>query len=119
LLHDLPGVGGNLQDHLDAAVLQFCKTGDTYDRANKLWSLYQYWRNKKGPVPRRSPRPAASSARKRSIGARYPAALLPVLVVDHGRVQMKKNGYSLHVCTLRPESTGAIRLKSKDPRSIR
>ena len=25
-LHDLPGVGGNLQDHLDAALLQFCKT---------------------------------------------------------------------------------------------
>src|SRR5258708_20945332 len=48
-LHDLPGVGGNLQDHLDAALLQFCKTRDTYDTANKLWSLYQYWRNKKGP----------------------------------------------------------------------
>ena len=38
-LHDLPGVGGNLQDHLDAAMLQFCKTRDTYDTANKLWSL--------------------------------------------------------------------------------
>ena len=24
-LHDLPGVGGNLQDHLDAALLQICK----------------------------------------------------------------------------------------------
>ena len=30
---------------------------------------------------------------------------------------MKKNGYSLHVCTLRPESTGTIRLKSKDPKA--
>ena len=28
---------------------------------------------------------------------------------------MKKNGYSLHVCTLRPESTGTIRLQSSDP----
>jgi len=41
---------------------------------------------------------------------------LPVLVVDHGRTKMKKNGYSLHVCTLRPESAGTIRLKSKDPK---
>src|ERR1041384_8213300 len=48
-LFDLPGVGGNLQDHLDAALLQFCKTRDTYDTANKLVSLYQYWRHKKGP----------------------------------------------------------------------
>jgi choline dehydrogenase len=29
---------------------------------------------------------------------------------------MKKNGYSLHVCTLRPESAGTIRLKSCDPK---
>jgi choline dehydrogenase len=36
-------------------------------------------------------------------------------VVDHGRTKMKKNGYSLHVCTLRPESRGTIRLQSSDP----
>ncbi len=48
-LFDIPGVGGNLQDHLDAAILQFCKTRDTYDTANKLWSLYRYWKDKKGP----------------------------------------------------------------------
>ena len=29
-LHDLPGVGGNLQDHLDAAILQNAKPGTTY-----------------------------------------------------------------------------------------
>jgi len=28
---DLPGVGGNLQDHVDAAILQLCKTRDTFD----------------------------------------------------------------------------------------
>ena len=39
------------------------------------------------------------------------------MVVDHGRTQMKKNGYSLHICTLRPESRGTIRLKSSDPKA--
>ena len=29
---------------------------------------------------------------------------------------MKKNGYSLHICTLRPESRGTIRLQSSDPK---
>src|SRR5436305_4592973 len=38
-----------------------------------------------------------------------------MLMVDHGRTKMKQNGYSLHVCTLRPESKGTIRLASKDP----
>ena len=116
-LHDLPGVGGNLQDHLDAALLQFCKTRDTYDTANKLWSLYQYWRNKKGPGT--SPIAETGGFLSTQSGLSAPDIqlhFLPVLVVDHGRTKMKKNGYSLHVCTLRPESTGTIRLKSKDPK---
>jgi choline dehydrogenase len=45
-LHDLPGVGANLQEHLDAAILLFCMTRDTYDSANMLVSLYHYWRHK-------------------------------------------------------------------------
>jgi choline dehydrogenase len=115
-LHDLPGVGGNLQDHLDAAVLQFCKTRDTYDTANELVSLYQYWRNKKGP----GTSPIAESggflsSRQGLAAPDIQLHFLPVLVVDHGRTKMKKNGFSLHVCTLRPESTGTIRLKSSNP----
>ena len=115
--HDLPGVGANLQDHLDASILQFCKTRDTYDRANKLWSLYQYWRHQKGPGT--SPIAETGGFLSTSSGLSAPDIqlhFLPVLVVDHGRTKMKKNGYSLHVCTLRPESTGTIRLKSSDPR---
>ncbi len=115
--HDLPGVGANLQDHLDASILQFCKTRDTYDRANKLWSLYQYWRHQKGPGT--SPIAETGGFLSTSSGLSAPDIqlhFLPVLVVDHGRTKMKKDGYSLHVCTLRPESTGTIRLKSSDPK---
>jgi choline dehydrogenase len=115
-LFDLPGVGGNLQDHLDASLLQFCKTRDTYDTANKLWSLYRYWKDKKGP----GTSPIAESGGFLSTQAGLAAPdiqlhFLPVMVVDHGRTKMKKNGYSLHVCTLRPESRGTIRLASPDP----
>ncbi|MBV8187169.1 MAG: choline dehydrogenase [Alphaproteobacteria bacterium] len=116
-LHDLPGVGGNLQDHLDAAVLQFCKTRDTYDRANKLASLYKYWRHKKGPGT--SPIAESGGFLSTRPGLAAPDIqlhFLPVLVVDHGRTRLKKDGYSLHVCTLRPESRGTIRLKNADPK---
>jgi choline dehydrogenase len=116
-LHDLPGVGGNLQDHLDASLLQFCKTRDTYDTANKLWSLYRYWKDKKGPGT--SPIAESGGFLRTQPGLGAPDIqfhFLPVLVVDHGRTKMKKNGYSLHVCTLRPESKGTIRLRSKDPK---
>jgi choline dehydrogenase len=115
-LFDLPGVGGNLQDHLDASILQFCKTKDTYDTANKLVSLYKYWKDKKGPGT--SPIAESGGFLSTRPGLSAPDIqlhFLPVMVVDHGRTKMKQNGYSLHVCTLRPESKGTIRLASKDP----
>jgi choline dehydrogenase len=116
-LHDLPGVGGNLQDHLDAAILQHAKPGTTYGRSNKLWALYQYMVNKKGP----GTSPIAESGgflytRQGLSAPDIQLHFLPVMVVDHGRTEMRKDGYSLHVCTLRPESRGTIRLKSKDPK---
>jgi choline dehydrogenase len=116
-LHDLPGVGGNLQDHLDASILNFAKPGITYDRANKLWALYQYVVNKKGPGT--SPIAESGGFLRTRPDLDVPDIqlhFLPVLVVDHGRTMLKKNGYSLHVCTLRPESRGTIRLKSADPK---
>jgi choline dehydrogenase len=116
-LHDLPGVGGNLQDHLDASLLQFCKTRDTYDTSNKLLALYRYWKDKKGPGT--SPIAESGGFLSTRPGLSAPDIqlhFLPALVVDHGRTKMKKNGYSLHVCTLRPESTGTIRLRSADPK---
>ena len=116
-LHDLPGVGGNLQDHLDAAILQHAKSGTTYGRSNKLWALYQYLVNKKGPGT--SPIAESGGFLYTRQGLSAPDVqlhFLPCMVVDHGRTEMRKDGYSLHVCTLRPESRGTIRLKSKDPK---
>ncbi len=116
-LHDLAGVGGNLQDHLDAMVMHFSRTADTYDSTNKLKSLYQYWKEKKGP----STSPIAESGGFLSTQQGLAAPdiqlhFIPALVVDHGRAKVRKNGYSLHVCALRPESKGTIRLASKDPK---
>lgn len=114
---DLPGVGGNLQDHVDAAILQLCKTRDTFDKRNKLVSLVQYVMNKKGPGT--SPVAESGGFLSTTPGLAAPDIqlhFLPVLVVDHGRTKIRdKSGYSLHVCTLRPESAGTIRLRSTDP----
>jgi len=116
VLHDLPGVGANLQDHLNATVLQFCKTRDTYGSASPLMSLARYLLSKKGPGT--SPIAESGGFLSTRSGLAAPDIqlhFLPALVVDHGRTRMKQSGYSLHVCALHPESTGTIRLKSMDP----
>jgi choline dehydrogenase len=115
-LFDIPGVGGNLQDHLDAAILDYCKTGDSYDRRNKLWALWQYKMNKKGPGT--SPLAESGGFLSTQSGLAAPDIqlhFLPAMVVDHGRKRLNRNGFTLHVCALRPESKGTIRLKSTNP----
>ena len=96
------------------------KTGTTYDTANKLWRSTSTG-EQEGPRHLADRRDRAASSRTRpGLGAPdIQLHFLPVLVVDHGRTRMKKDGYSLHVCTLRPESRGTIRLRARDPRSIR
>jgi choline dehydrogenase len=115
-VHDLPGVGGNLQDHLDAAILQYARPRTTYGRSSKLMALYQYLAKKEGPGT--SPIAESGGFIRTREGLAAPDVqfhFLPVLVIDHGRTQVRKDGYSLHACVLRPESKGTIRLASKDP----
>ncbi|MGO7426306.1 GMC family oxidoreductase, partial [Rhizobium ruizarguesonis] len=54
VLHDLPGVGGNLQDHLDLFVIAECTGDHTYDGVAKLhrtlWAGIQYVLFRTGPV---------------------------------------------------------------------
>ena len=37
------------------------------------------------------------------------------MVEDHGRTKLWGNGFSCHVCLLRPESKGTVKVASKDP----
>ncbi len=54
VVHDLPGVGGNLQDHLDLYAIAECTGDHTYDNVAKphrtLLAGLQYVLTKKGPV---------------------------------------------------------------------
>jgi choline dehydrogenase len=113
---DVPGVGGNLQDHLDASTLYHCTTRETFDNANKLATLGRYLLTKTGPGT--SPIAEVGGFLKTHPGlseSDIQLHFIPAFVIDHGRTKLKKNGFTLHVCQLRPESRGTIRLKSADP----
>ena len=113
---DVPGVGGNLQDHLDAATLYHCKTRDTYDTANPLVSLAKYVLTTKGPGTSCLAESGGFLRTRDGLAAPdIQLHFIPAFVIDHGRTRPKGNGFTLHVCQLRPESRGSIRLKSTDP----
>ena len=54
VVHDLPGVGANLQDHLDLYAVAECSGDYTYDNYVKLhrtlWAGIQYILFRRGPV---------------------------------------------------------------------
>ncbi len=118
--HDLPGVGKNLQDHLDINVIHACSEPITLDRSatglGALKAALQF--AVLGTGPGVSNIAEAGAFLQSGPDAATPDVQLhfiPAYVVDHGRRKMPGAGMTLHVCYLRPGSRGEIRLRSADP----
>ena len=116
----LPGVGENLQDHIDLIVSYNDKSRQALHFGPSALPMHvrawlSYWRKRRGPL--------VSALEAGLFAALTPGATRPDtqfhfvsgLILDHGRQLAYKPGTSLHVCVLRPESRGHIRLKSADP----
>lgn len=121
VLHDLQGVGQNLQDHLD--FIFGYKTKDTDNigvglRATaKLIGEIFKWR-KHGNSMVASTIAEAGSFFKSSPDverADLQTHFVISIVDDHARKLHLGHGYSCHVCNLRPYSRGEVFLKSADP----
>lgn len=121
IVHDLPGVGQNLQDHLDMTVLQKSKSRVPLGVAvsstpRSIKAAFDYVVSKKGFLTSN----VAESGGFVKSDANQPRPnlqfhFLPALLNDHGRKIMLGYGYTLHVCDLRPKSRGFIGLHSPDP----
>ena len=120
VLHDLPGVGSNLQDHLDLFVIAECTGEHTYDNVAR-WHRsaiagLQYLLFKNGPV--------ASSLFETGgfwwadRNARSPDIQLHLGLgsgIEAGVEKMPNGGVTLNSAFLRPLSRGTVRLASADP----
>ena len=119
--HHLPGVGKNLQDHLDV-IIQHYVTDPEMSLAGKIkkyklpFILLNYLMFKKG-VGADNPLESGAFLKTRP-DLEVPDIQLhfiPAFMIDHGRVPVKGEGISIHVCQLRPESRGEVTLASNDP----
>jgi choline dehydrogenase-like flavoprotein len=119
--HALPGVGENLQDHLDYVISYRSKRRDVLG-LNPL-GLAQFglewlkWRKaRKGVVS--SPFAEGAAFLRSEPGLDRPDLQLHfvIAIVDqHLRKIRLPHGFSCHVCVLRPDSRGRVGLKSADP----
>ncbi|KAB2797156.1 alanine-phosphoribitol ligase [Brucella anthropi] len=118
--HDLPGVGENLQDHLDLFVIAECTGDHTYDGVAKLHRTLgaglQYILLRSGPV--------ASSLFETGgfwyadLDARSPDIQFHLGLgsgIEAGVERLKNAGVTLNSAYLHPRSRGTVRLASSDP----
>jgi choline dehydrogenase len=120
VIHPLPGVGKNLQDHLDVTLSWETPNIPTAFRSatglNKLLTGLNYAFRGKGPG-RRNFLEAGAFLKSRPDLDRPDLQLHCVLAImrEHGKRVVKKDGFTIHVCQLHPESRGAVGLRSADP----
>ena len=115
---DVPGVGGELQDHLDICTVVGSREKHlTYDHLNQLGTAIRWWRHRDGPG---SSNIAESGGFVRSALADDERCdiqfhFVPAQLDDHGRHHLPGDGYTVHACYLHPRSRGHLRLRSSDP----
>ena len=118
VVRDVAAVGSDLQDHIDYVAAH--ETDGSLFHGMSLegqWdgfkALLQWRKSRSGWLT--SPIAEAGGFARTSPNAVVPDVqfhFAPALFEDHGRTVIRKLGYSCHVCVLRPESRGTVRLAS-------
>jgi choline dehydrogenase-like flavoprotein len=119
-LHDLPGVGRNLHDHLDLFTIAECSGPHSYDSYAKphlaLWAGLQYMMFRRGPA-------ASSLFETGAFWYSDKNAPLPDIQfhfglgsgIEAGVAKLPNGGVTLNAAYMRPKSRGSVRLRSADP----
>ena len=121
-LHDLPGVGQNLQDHIDyVQTFKVDSNQDTFGLSVKggarmLKSMLE-WKNKRtGKITSSLAESGAFfSTEENTVAPDAQLVFVPGIVDDHARKVNLGHGYSCHITVLRPESIGEVKLQSSKP----
>jgi choline dehydrogenase-like flavoprotein len=124
VVHDLQGVGENLQDHLDIAVNKQVQSLDLYGYSKRGFlriarEILRYRRNRTGMVASNFVEAGAFVKSRPELAA--PDIQLAFVLALIGNRNMAKrselgHGYACHACILRPKSRGHVRLGSPDMR---
>jgi choline dehydrogenase len=121
LVHDLPGVGANLQDHLEMYLQYACK------QPVSLYPALQWWNQPKigaewlflGKGIGASNQFEAGGFIRTRPEVEWPNIqyhFLPVAINYNGSNAVNEHGFQAHVGSMRSPSRGRVHAKSKDPR---
>jgi choline dehydrogenase len=118
---DLPGVGRNLQDHLEIYVQHACTKPISLYGCTRLWNQARIglqWLLFGEGLGATNHFESGAFIR-RNLSVRHPDLqyhFLPMAVSYDGRAAAEGHGYQAHVGPMRPTSRGRVRLRSADAR---
>ncbi len=120
-LHDLPGVGKNLQDHIDVYSMHELNGPHSYDKHTQphkmLWAALEYGLFKSGPVTSNLAEAGGFwHADREAESPDIQFHFLPGAGLEAG-VPPVSGGYgcTINSCHLRPRSRGSVTLRGADP----
>jgi choline dehydrogenase len=120
VVHDLPGVGENLQDHLEVYVQYACKKPVSMQPMLKLWrrpfigAQWLFFRSGPGATNHFE---AGGFARSNS-DVKYPNLMfhfLPLAIRYDGTAPSGGHGYQVHIGPMYSDARGSVKIKSTDP----
>ena len=124
VMHNLPGVGKNLQDHLEIYVQHECKKPVTlYGLFNnpfmKLYHGAQWFLLKKGLLAHSHLELGGFVASSSDFDhPNIQFHFFPSLVINHGLENPDKHAFQFHASPNRPTSRGWIKLRSSNPSDL-
>jgi choline dehydrogenase len=120
VVHDLPGVGENLQDHLEVYIQHACTRPVSMYPAllwyNRPWIGFQWLFFRRGPAA--TNHFEAGGFIRSNEGVRYPNLMfhfLPLAIRYDGTSPSGGHGYQVHVGPMYSDACGSVRIKSSDP----
>ncbi len=121
VVHDLPGVGENLQDHLEVYVQYRCKRPVSMNPQLKWWRKpwigFQWLFFRQGPGA--TNHFEAGGFIRSNDHVKYPNLMfhfLPLAVRYDGSSSQGGHGYQVHVGPMYSDARGSVKIRSKDPR---
>ncbi|MEU7739608.1 choline dehydrogenase [Nonomuraea sp. NPDC049158] len=121
VVHDLPGVGENLQDHLEVYVQHACAEPVSQQPSLALWRrpfIGANWLFLRGGPGATNHFEAGGFIRSND-QVRYPNLMfhfLPIAIRYDGSAPAGGHGYQVHIGPMYSDARGSVRIRSADPR---
>jgi choline dehydrogenase len=120
VVHDLPGVGENLQDHLEVYIQHACKQPVSMQPSLKWWRRpelgYRWLFHRSGPAA--TNHFEGGGFLRSNEGVAWPNVqlhFLPLAIRYDGTAPASEHGFQVHAGPMMSDARGRIRIKSADP----